>query len=242
MFTYLSLLPRIWLMSLLVIWALLLFGGFLAGQPDSTRRMPTWTRLTSSFTLVIASWSWYLLAPVALKSLAVWLALGMSLGFVGDLFMAGVGPIPRSVLGGMGAFGLGHISYIVGMRDLASSQHLNQPLNWWVSWGLWLLVGGVGWYIVVFRQQEVGKLHWAALPYALLLASTAGAATALASQALLFIPLAIGAALFLFSDLLIATQLFNQTHFFLIGDVIWLTYGPAQMLIIYSVGAAWQMV
>jgi len=26
----------------------------------------------------------------------------------------------------------------------------------------------------------------------------------------------------------------------LIGDVVWLTYGPAQMLIVYSIGIAWR--
>jgi hypothetical protein len=35
-----------------------------------------------------------------------------------------------------------------------------------------------------------------------------------------------------------AAQLFNNRHFPLIGDVIWLTYGPAQMLIVYTAGSA----
>ncbi len=72
----------------------------------------------------------------------------------------------------------------------------------------------------------------------LLLASTAGFATGLALQDSTFIPLAIGTALFLLSDLILAAQLFNKLHFPLIGDVIWLTYGPAQMLIVYTLGSA----
>jgi hypothetical protein len=81
-------------------------------------------------------------------------------------------------------------------------------------------------------------LHYAALPYALLLSSTAGFATGLALNSGLFIPLALGCALFLLSDLIIAARLFNGVYFRLIDDVVWLTYGPAQMLIVYSVGAA----
>jgi hypothetical protein len=33
-------------------------------------------------------------------------------------------------------------------------------------------------------------------------------------------------------------QLFKEKRFYLIDDVIWLTYGPAQALIVYSVYAA----
>ena len=52
-----------------------------------------------------------------------------------------------------------------------------------------------------------------------------------------FIPLALGAALFLLSDLILAGEMFSGLSFPLIGDAIWLTYGPAQMLIVYSVAA-----
>ena len=88
------------------------------------------------------------------------------------------------------------------------------------------------------RGHTPTTLHWAALPYALLLASTAGFATGLALQDATLLPLALGAALFLLSDLILAAQLFNHLHFPLIGDVIWLTYGPGQMLIVYTLGRA----
>ena len=97
-----------------------------------------------------------------------------------------------------------------------------------------LLIGLAGWYFVVFRGQQATALHWAALPYALLLASTAGLASGLALQARSFIPLALGGALFLTSDLILAAQLFNGLSFFLVGSVVWLTYGPAQALIVYT--------
>jgi hypothetical protein len=46
-------------------------------------------------------------------------------------------------------------------------------------------------------------------------------------------PLALGAALFLLSDLILAGELFRGWRRPGL-DVVWLTYGPAQMLIVYS--------
>ena len=75
------------------------------------------------------------------------------------------------------------------------------------------------------------------MPYALLLASTAGVChRPRASGRPRLIPLALGAALFLFSDLMIAAKLFagSETRRIKIDDLIWLTYGPGQMLIVYT--------
>jgi hypothetical protein len=106
-------------------------------------------------------------------------------------------------------------------------------------WAIWLVAGLIGWYFAVFRgQPKRSALHWVALPYALLLASTAGVATGLAIQEAALWPMAVGAALFLVSDLILAAHLFNGWFFPLIEDAIWLTYGPGQMLIVYSVGSA----
>ena len=95
----------------------------------------------------------------------------------------------------------------------------------------------LGWYFVVFRgQKQHDVMDWAASPYALLLASTAGVFTGLALQAAALSPTAFGAALFLFSDLMIAAKLFagRETRRINIDDLIWLTYGPGQMLIVYT--------
>lgn len=237
-----NLAQQFWLLGLLVLWALLLFGGFAFGtlNEERTRRMPTWTRLGSSLALVVAAWSWYVFTlGSAVSALSLYLAIGMTLGCLGDLFLAGVFPLPQPVLGGIAAFGLGHIAYIVGLLQFGSQQPgLDLPGPRWGAWVAWLVIGFVGWYGIVFRGSKPTLLHRAALPYALLLASTAGVATGLAVQEPAFIPLALGAALFFASDLILAAQLFNHRHFPLIGDVIWLTYGPAQALIVYSVASA----
>ena len=241
MFDTLTSPARLPLLILLIAWALLLFGGFVFGRrsEDGTRRMPTWTRIASSLVLVIAAGYWVILARESRAAgFAIAVALGMTLGLVGDLFMAKlIIKSEQHILGGIGSFGLGHIAYIAGFIGFGDVIGANDGRT--AAWVVWLLIGGVGWYFAVYRgQAKRGMLHYAALPYALLLASSAGFATGLALNVNLFVPLAIGCALFLFSDLILAAELFAGLSFPLIGDVVWLTYGPAQMLIVYSISAA----
>ena len=229
---------RWWLLALWLLWAALLFGGFLFGRGDGVepRRMPVWTRMVSSLALVLAAWSFFaFVRESAIAFYALFIAAGMSLGFLGDLFMAEVAPAPNRVMAGIAAFGLGHVFYIAALIGFGNRFGLDDPVARWTAWAAWLFIGAIGWWLVVFRGQEAGALHWAALPYALLLASTAGFAAGLALQAPALTPLALGAALFLLSDLILAGQLFSGLSFPLIGDVVWLTYGPGQMLIVYSV-------
>jgi len=237
---------RTFLLGLLALWGLLLFGGFVFGRTEATgsQRMPLWTRIASSLVLVVAGWSWYWFSRgTGASQFALLIAIGMTLGFLGDLFMAELLPLAQPVMGGIGAFGLGHVAYIAACLLFGSQHGLDAPGPRWGAWVAWLLVGVVGWYVVIFRGQPPTMptpLHWAALPYALLLASTAGFATGLALQAPAFLSLAIGAGLFLLSDLILAARLFSNFHFFLINDVVWLTYGPGQMMIVYAVGQALQ--
>ena len=233
MFDFLTSAQRYWLIGLLILWAAFLFGGFVLGSGE--RRMPTWTRMVSSAILVLAAWSWFIVNG---GSFSLLLALGMTLGLGGDLWLAGVLPFGRSVIGGIVAFGIGHVFYISAILTFGNQNGLNEPSARWGATAVWLLIGLIGWYVVVYRGQEVTALHWAALPYALLLSSTAGLATSLALQSSHFVPMAIGAALFLLSDLILAGELFSGLQFPLIGDVIWLTYGPGQALIVYAASVA----
>ncbi len=225
--------------TLLIVWGGLLFGGFIFGKPDreNEHRIPTWARMGSSLTLVLAGWAGFLFsAEGPTKTFVFFLAIGMTLGAVGDFSMAKLLPLPDHVIGGIAAFGLGHMAYIYGILQYANTTGRDTAGTRWVAWAVWLVIGLAGWYVVVFRGGKPTVLHWVALPYALLLASTAGFATSLALQASEFWGLAGGATLFLISDLILAAQLFNNLKFNLIGDVVWLTYGPGQMLIVYCIG------
>ncbi len=72
------------------------------------------------------------------------------------------------------------------------------------------------------------------LGYSLLLSAMGATAMALALQNGAFIPLAIGGLCFIASDLILGSQIMRGSHFRSIGDVIWITYTVAQMLIVYS--------
>src|SRR5688572_8608483 len=92
---------NLWLAGLLFARAALLFGGFLFGHLDHPRgrRMPRWTRIGSSLVLVVAGWSW--VAFTLDSGYALLIAAGITLGFIGDLFMADLIPLGHSVLGGI---------------------------------------------------------------------------------------------------------------------------------------------
>jgi hypothetical protein len=226
------------LLALFALWAALLFGGFVWGRPsaDGNRRMPTWTRMASSATLVVIAWLEFAFTrQTPMDDYAFLIAVGMSLGLLGDLILAEVLVIPQPILGGIATFSLGHVAYLLAVLRLADLYELTEPAPVWGALALWLLVGLVGWHIFVMRGQQPTMLHWAALPYALLLAGVAGLFTGLALQSAALIPAALGAILFLVSDLILAGQIFTKLKFPLIGDAIWLTYGPGQALIVASV-------
>lgn len=223
---------------LLGVWAILLFGGafFGGGQAGRVGRMPLWTRLGSSLALVIFAWLiWFASGESDVAGFTLLLAIGMTLGFIGDLFMAQVFPIRAYVFGGIAAFGLGHIAYIAAALTEADRLGLT-----WDGGRITALVGGwvfaaLAWWEVVSRPaKRRSTLHWAALPYALLLGTTAGIAIGLAFSDGRFISMAFGGILFLISDLILAARLFNDLTFRRVDDVVWLTYGPAQALIVLT--------
>jgi hypothetical protein len=226
------------LIGLVMLWACLLFGGFLFGKlnAEGTRRMPTWSRMTSSLTLVVISWLWWMFSRDTLyEPLAFAFTVGMTFGWFGDLFMAKLLPINHHVLGGISSFGLGHIAYILGLIQASNNFQLEDTLIQAVTLITWLTLAFILWYVIVYRGSEKSFLHKASLPYALLLASTTGIAMGLALLHPAFITVTIGSGLFLFSDLILATELFNGAKWKYIGDVVWLTYGPGQMLIVLGI-------
>ena len=205
--------------------------------------MPTWTRLGSSLVLVAAAFSWtFISRDFGTERYALLLAVGMIFGFVGDLMLAKVILSGKTAnLAGIAAFAVGHIFYITAIWQLGNALGLTTVAPLAGALIAWWLIAALGWYFVVFRGSKATPLHWIVLFYALLLSTTAGVATGLALQEAAFWPLALGAALFLLSDTLIGGNWFNELDFPLIHDLIWLTYGPAQMLIVFSAGVAVQL-
>lgn len=243
-----------------VVWFGLLFGGMVLNSQEhiGSGGFLTSTRLSSSFVLVLAAWLW---AAGAVDARVCYpllgLAVGMSLGFLGDVSNAGL-ILPdgkQALLGGALAFGLGHVAYIWASFRTRRDMEWKHALSWWGSILTWQVIGLAGWFAVVQPIEPKVAIHWVSLPYCLLLAGTAGVTTGLALADKRFSLLALGGAVFLASDLVLAMQnlrydikikeiLTNWTGWTsglgsqLIGEVsrnaVWLLYGPAQMLIVYS--------
>jgi hypothetical protein len=231
-----------------VLWATTLIGGTVLSlrEPDSLPSPPRtillFSHLGSSLCLVAAGWMWFLgfsRSPAA-NTVALFTA-GIVFGTLGDFFNAGtlqeLLPLPDPVLGGIAAFALGHVCYIAGCVRVARRLNFASGGRFWRPIIFWQLFALVGWYLVVFRgaRGEPGLLVWAALPYSLLLAGFTGLASSLALAERRLIALALGGILFLVSDLILAFEMFRGT-FPHASHAVWLTYGPAQMLIVYSLG------
>jgi len=241
--------------GLWILWAATLFGGsllaeipplqslFAADSPERHESIRLIAHLGSSAVLVTAGWIWFLgyfRSPAA--SVIALIATGMTLGAIGDCFNAGVLQefvrLPDPVLGGIAAFGLGHVAYITACLLVARRCGFHSRAKRFAAVAFWQGVGLLGWFFVVYHGTNSGArmLVWPALPYSLLLAATAGLATHLALENHRLCPLGIGAALFLISDLILAFRLFHG-DFSLASHAVWMTYGPGQMLIVYSIGA-----
>lgn len=222
--------------ALLVI-AGLLIGAFLTGRcrPERHGRMAKALQLPQSAILIgVALIVWLSAAlETPFNALAALTALGITFGFLGDLFMADVFKQKNHVLFGIGAFSLGHICYMLGLREIALYFNLHDLGSYGISLiGAWL-IALVLWRILIYTRQG-DSLQYAALIYALFLASMAGFALGIALQRTEFIGLALGGALFLLSDALLAARLFAQRAFPFIGDSIWASYIAAQVLIVCS--------
>ncbi len=228
---------RLLLSGLSVLWGGSLLGSFavLPQLEPGAARVPLPLRLLSSATLVVAGWvirGGKARGPA--KNYSHQIAKGMTWGFVGDVCMLFAVPL------GMLTFGIGHVEYSRGMWRLGKEEGLDSALARFSAWATWLGLGVAGWYFVVHTGPKGGSpLAWAALPYTLLLSTTAGLASGLALQKARYLPLALGSAMFLASDLVIAMRMFNPELFAQIpdsirGDLVWLLYGTGQALIVSS--------
>lgn len=212
----------------------LLFGGLVFGKnaPDgrTRNRIPLLVRMLSS-ALILAS----ALSLTRRRSLVTRLgAGGMACGFLGDLLMAEVIPVPEHVVGGMISFGCGHGLYLRALTTLGHQRGLLSPKASIAGLGLGWVTALGGWWLLARSPARGLVINAAALAYALVLGSMAGLAGALAAQDRRLIALASGGSLFLLSDLILAGALFRETFFPHIGDLIWLTYLSGQALIIHS--------
>jgi hypothetical protein len=223
---------------LLAVWAALLILGFVFGRLDEERinRIPRANKILSSAILVICALIWWLAgaASTPLADYAALLFFGMAFSFIGDVIMAQLLPLPQYVLFGMGAFGAAHVLYISGYLRLGGVLGLQDGRARAIGLVVLLVLAVLLWWTLIRSPRTPAVLNYGSLGYALLLAAMAGLAVSLALQETRFVPLALGALLFLVSDVFLGHRLFQGGKFFLMGDLVWMTYIVGQLLIVFS--------
>ena len=223
---------------LLAVWTALLILGFVCGKLDQERinRIPRANKILSSAILVVCALIWWLAgaSDTPLAAYAALLFFGMAFSFLGDAIMAQLLPLPQHLLFGMGAFGVAHVLYSSAYLRLGSV--LGLTIVWARAAGLavLLILAVVLWWTLIRSPQTDAVLNYGSLGYALLLAAMAGLSVSVALQEARFVPLALGALLFLISDVFLGHRLFQDGTFLLVGDLIWMTYIVGQLLIVFS--------
>jgi len=220
----------------------LLAGGVVFGKlnDEQTGRLPRALRMFLSAMLVVAAFlGWQAGASgTAIRLYAALIFLGMAAGFVGDLIMAELIPLPKRLIGGMVAFGLGHLLYIAALLHLTIRSEFS---------GVWIhvvaLVALLGfcmwaWYAKVRKPGGSKTINVGSLVYGLLIGAMSALAVALAVHDAHYFALAAGALLFLTSDFVLGNWVIRGHAWKSVNDVIWVTYVSGQLLIVYSVAAA----
>jgi hypothetical protein len=168
---------------------------------------------------------------------------GMGLSFLGDAMLMQYAPIRSMVrqyfLWGEGCFAAAQALYLTGLRQVyvRASDNTLWPIQL-ISALFVALAVGVMLRLVLFRRGQPLVLRVGATLYAVLVGAMAGSAvaTCLATAGRGW-PLLLGGPLFLISDLLVALNDFGGMHMDNKDVWVWVTYVPAQALLILGVAA-----
>ena len=190
-------------------------------------RLEWWTKLLTMVALIATA----LVAGALDEQPGRWLVMALVFGLLGDLAL--LGQTERRFLGGVAAFFVGHLAYLVAFASLG----LDPDGWWWVVLPVLLLVTVATRDVVPSALRLVGARLAAPLAaYTLVIAAMSVVAFLTGAWVL-----ALGATLFMASDSLIALDL--ARHDFrrergVDGVVIMVTYHLSQGLLAYGVLAA----
>ncbi|MCK6556066.1 lysoplasmalogenase [Candidatus Binatia bacterium] len=170
---------------------------------------------------------------------ASWILLGMVFGSLGDFVMARLVPVPNRLVGGMAAFGIGHLFYITGyLRAIGVSGATFRGDALITALIVYVGITVIGWWSMIRNPERAVAVNVGALLYGSLIAVMASFAFVLAvSVGGVFWLTALGAASFVLSDFIIGVTDIRGTRIDNANDWIWLTYVGGQMGIVYA--GAW---
>jgi hypothetical protein len=220
----------------------LLGGGLAFGKlnREGTGHLPRPLRMGLSTILVIAAFlGWQSGArgtPVQVYAALIF--LGMAAAFVGDLIMAELIPVPSRLIFGMIAFGIGHLFYI------AAFLCLRLQFGFAGTWSQFTIVAAMlvfclwAWRTYVRKPGGSKAINIGSLVYGLLVGIMTALAISLALQQTRLISLGAGAVLFLASDFILGNWQVRGHVWKPVNDAIWTAYASGQLLIVYSVAAA----
>ncbi len=169
-----------------------------------------------------------LLAFTAVNSgLPLWLVFAFCLSATGDAFLSRTGD--KSFLAGLSAFLLAHLAYSFLFLTNPPSQVIAPDTKIWV----WLLTSALIISVLISLWRHLGHMKIAVLIYSLTIGAMNIAAWTSGQDNLLLS----GVALFVFSDIVLAHEIFvwkNVEVKNIASLIVWYSYFPAQTLILYS--------
>ena len=180
--------------------------------------------LCSLFLLVIIFYNYISSTPTTPCYLyARWLFFGMAFGFIGDLIMMEIIPIHNYIVGGIIAFGAGHLCYINAFNTILSKIQ-DFPVFIRIIFPIIILTSTI-WGVIIYSPIMSLSISISTLFYGLLLMIMVGYAIILVSLRIEFILVAIGAILFSISDIILGNNLYK-------GDILQGSYS----FIFYIIG------
>jgi len=230
---------RVVLGALLTLWTVALVGSLALELTDApiAHSTVTWLFRSTSPLLVLIAWVFYAGGPCdGLRPVRLLVAIGMSVSCLGDVVMGQIIPTPEPILTGIAVFGTAHIIYIITFAMVAGRFVLASSRLRWTSIALAVAVGVACWSIFVRTPSAAAALNTGALVYALIIGSMGGMALSLALQDRRFIFTAVGAGLFMLSDVILGARALRDARWEYIGEAVWWSYIIGQMLIVYSLG------
>jgi hypothetical protein len=232
---------------LLLAWLALHVFGFIFGRAnaDGTRRAVPQAKMAASAALVACAALFWLggARGTFLAPFSAFICFGMFFGFLGDLTLAGFLRLPQQTMFGMLWFGIGHILYILGFSFLALALFgVAFSAKAIAAMVVWMAIAAAIWRFYVSSPKAPPALNYGALGYGLLLGAMTGFAMSLALWYAAFIGTAIGAVLFLASDMILGNVLLRGTRFRLAHDLIWVLYIVGQLFIVFTNAVALRLI
>ncbi len=162
-----------------------------------------------------------LAAEAVVLGAPAWIVAGLALGAVGDFALTRAGE--RAFLAGMAAFGLGHLAYAVGFAQ-------GGVPGWIGALPLPVMFGLVAWWLA----RDAGRLRGPVGAYGVVIGAMAAVVVAMPHHTG-WKMVALGVALFVASDLLLAVRLFRPgtaRRAWAFGLALWPLYWLGQALIL----------